>query len=98
MLTDTKLDRKDKLPVINEVRTWILDAIAHMHTFVQVCEMKNCRKCIFFEMKKKKDLYMWVSNVPNGPSAKFLVENGRTRLPMHILIMPDVFLYSAHHG
>lgn len=43
----------------------------------QVCEMKNCTKCIFFEMKKKKDLYMWVSNVPNGPSAKFLVENGR---------------------
>lgn len=25
----------------------------------QVCEMKNCTKCIFFEMKKKKDLYMW---------------------------------------
>ena len=42
----------------------------------QVCEMKNCMKCIFFEMRKKKDLYMWVSNVPSGPSAKFLVENG----------------------
>jgi len=38
--------------------------------------MKNCMKCIFFEMKKKKDLYMWVSNVPSGPSMKFLVENG----------------------
>lgn len=58
---DTKLDRKDKLPVINEV-----------------CEMKNCRKCIFFEMKKKKDLYMWVSNIPSGPSVKFLVENVHT--------------------
>ena len=42
--------------------------------------MKNCKKCIFFEMKKKKDLYMWVSNVPNGPSAKFLVENGKCYL------------------
>ena len=38
--------------------------------------MKNCMKCIFFEMKKKKDLYLWVSNVPSGPSMKFLVENG----------------------
>lgn len=58
---DTKLDRKDKLPIINEV-----------------CEMKNCKKCVYFEMKKKKDLYMWISNVPNGPSVKFLVENVHT--------------------
>uniref|UniRef100_A0A8D0DS17 Ribosome biogenesis protein BRX1 homolog n=1 Tax=Salvator merianae TaxID=96440 RepID=A0A8D0DS17_SALMN len=38
---DTKMDRKDKLFVINEV-----------------CEMKNCNKCIFFEAKKKQDLYI----------------------------------------
>ncbi|OXB66712.1 hypothetical protein ASZ78_013103 [Callipepla squamata] len=55
---DTKMDRKDKLFVINEV-----------------CEMKNCNKCIFFEAKKKQDLYMWLSNTPQGPSAKFLVQN-----------------------
>lgn len=29
-----------------------------IYTF-QICEMKNCRKCIFFEAKKKQDLYMW---------------------------------------
>ncbi|MBN3305301.1 BRX1 protein, partial [Amia calva] len=58
---DTKMDRKDKLFVINEV-----------------CEIKNCNKCIFFEAKKKQDLYMWLSNVPNGPSAKFLVQNVHT--------------------
>ncbi|XP_028828712.1 ribosome biogenesis protein BRX1 homolog [Denticeps clupeoides] len=58
---DTKMDRKDKLFVINEV-----------------CEMKNCNKTIFFEAKKKKDLYMWISNVPHGPSAKFLVQNVHT--------------------
>jgi ribosome biogenesis protein BRX1 len=40
--TDSKLDRRDKLPVINEI-----------------CEMKNCTKCMFFEMRKKKDIYMW---------------------------------------
>jgi len=59
--SDTKLDRKDKLFIINEV-----------------CEMKNCRKCIFFEAKKKMDLYMWISCTPRGPSAKFLVENVHT--------------------
>ncbi|XP_060617361.2 ribosome biogenesis protein BRX1 homolog [Anolis sagrei] len=58
---DTKMDRKDKLFVINEV-----------------CEMKNCNKCIFFEAKKKQDLYIWLSNVPHGPSAKFLVQNIHT--------------------
>ncbi|XP_073477064.1 ribosome biogenesis protein BRX1 homolog [Aquarana catesbeiana] len=58
---DTKMDRKDKLFVINEV-----------------CEMKNCNKCIYFEAKKKQDLYMWVANSPGGPSAKFLVQNLHT--------------------
>ncbi|XP_056136326.1 ribosome biogenesis protein BRX1 homolog [Lampris incognitus] len=58
---DTKMDRKDKLFVINEV-----------------CEIKNCNKCIFFEAKKKMDLYMWISNSPHGPSAKFLVQNIHT--------------------
>ncbi|CAG5867564.1 unnamed protein product [Menidia menidia] len=58
---DTKMDRKDKLFVVNEV-----------------CEIKNCNKCIFFEAKKKQDLYMWISNCPHGPSAKFLVQNIHT--------------------
>uniref|UniRef100_A0A8B9RP08 Ribosome biogenesis protein BRX1 homolog n=1 Tax=Astyanax mexicanus TaxID=7994 RepID=A0A8B9RP08_ASTMX len=58
---DTKMDRKDKLFVVNEV-----------------CEIKNCNKCVFFEAKKNMDLYMWVSNVPHGPSAKFLVQNVHT--------------------
>ncbi|NXS34185.1 BRX1 protein, partial [Pomatostomus ruficeps] len=44
----------------------------------EVCEMKNCNKCIFFEAKKKQDLYMWLSNTPQGPSAKFLVQNVHT--------------------
>ncbi|KAM4634281.1 ribosome biogenesis protein BRX1 homolog [Polymixia lowei] len=58
---DTKMDRKDKLFVINEV-----------------CEIKNCNKCLFFEAKKKQDLYMWIANSPHGPSAKFLVQNIHT--------------------
>ena len=38
--------------------------------------MKNCSKVIFFEGRKKQDLYMWLSNIPKGPCAKFYVENG----------------------
>ncbi|GAB1608364.1 ribosome biogenesis protein BRX1 homolog [Argonauta hians] len=44
----------------------------------QVCEMRNCNKCVLFESRKKKDLYMWISNVPDGPSAKFHVQNVHT--------------------
>lgn len=51
----------------------------------QIAEMKNCNKCIFFEGRKKQDLYMWVSNVPKGPSAKFYVENGmEIKLPFYM--------------
>ncbi|VDP22827.1 unnamed protein product [Echinostoma caproni] len=36
----------------------------------------NC--VVFFEARKKKDLYLWMSCVPNGPSVKFLLENVHT--------------------
>ena len=42
----------------------------------EMCQIKNCNKCIFLENKKRRDLYMWLSNPGRGPSAKFLVENG----------------------
>ncbi|XP_051532940.1 ribosome biogenesis protein BRX1 homolog [Myxocyprinus asiaticus] len=48
----------------------------------EACEIKNCNKCIFFEAKKKQDLYMWISDVPHGPSAKFLVQNVHTLAEM----------------
>ncbi|XP_011305366.1 ribosome biogenesis protein BRX1 homolog, partial [Fopius arisanus] len=41
----------------------------------EICESKNCNKAVLFEGRKKRDLYMWFSNVPTGPSVKFLVEN-----------------------
>ena len=44
----------------------------------EVCLIKNANKCIFFENKKRKDLYCWMSNVGRGPSVKFLVENIHT--------------------
>lgn len=47
----------------------------HLAVVNELCEVKNCNKAIFFEARKKLDLYMWISNVPHGPSAKFLVES-----------------------
>ncbi|XP_037720679.1 ribosome biogenesis protein BRX1 homolog [Drosophila subpulchrella] len=46
----------------------------------EMCEMKHCNKALLFEGRRKKDLYMWVSNTAGstGPSAKFLIENIHT--------------------
>ena len=39
--------------------------------------MKNCNKVLFFDSKKRQDLYLWAANTPSGPSMKFLVENSK---------------------
>lgn len=44
----------------------------------EVCSMKHCNKAVLFEGRRKQDLYIWFSNIPEGPSAKFLVENIHT--------------------
>eukprot|EP00041_Stephanoeca_diplocostata_P021216 m.489485 g.489485 ORF g.489485 m.489485 type:complete len:341 (+) comp21768_c1_seq1:50-1072(+) len=59
---DAKMDRKDKL---NE-------------TIPEICEMRNCNNCVYFEARKNADLYMWVGKMPHGPTAKFLVQNVHT--------------------
>ena len=57
---DAKMDRKDRLSEI----------------IPEICEMKNCNNCAYFEMRKKMDLYLWLGKMPHGPTAKFLVQNG----------------------
>jgi ribosome biogenesis protein BRX1 len=44
----------------------------------EVCEERSCNNCIYFESRKKKDLYMWITRVPMGPSVKFQVLNIHT--------------------
>jgi ribosome biogenesis protein BRX1 len=44
----------------------------------EIAELRNCNKVLFFDMKKKRDLYLWMANVPDGPTIKFLVENLHT--------------------
>jgi len=47
-------------------------------------EMKHCDKALLFEGRHKRDLYMWLSNMPNGPSAKFLIESLSTMGEMRL--------------
>jgi ribosome biogenesis protein BRX1 len=48
----------------------------------EASEMKNCNNCVYFENRKHQDLYMWLSRCPNGPSVKFLVQNGTACLSL----------------
>ncbi|XP_028049249.1 ribosome biogenesis protein BRX1 homolog [Monomorium pharaonis] len=75
----------------------------------EMCEIKNCNKAILFEGRMKRDLYMWLANVPTGPSAKFLVENIYTmgelkmtgnclRGSRPLLSFDENFTTHAHYG
>lgn len=44
----------------------------------EVADMRGCNNVIFFEARKKSDLYMWFTRTPYGPSIKFLVQNVHT--------------------
>ncbi|GLG94090.1 Ribosome biogenesis protein BRX1 homolog [Gryllus bimaculatus] len=41
----------------------------------EVCTMKHCNQCILFEGRANRDVYMWISRVPDGPSVKFFLQN-----------------------
>lgn len=40
-----------------------------------MAELYNCNNVLFFEARKGKDLYVWLSKVPNGPTVKFHLQN-----------------------
>lgn len=53
-----------------------LDSKGDLHAVNEVCELRNCESVIFLEARKHKDVYMWLSTPPEGPSMRFLIENG----------------------
>ena len=55
-----------------------LDSKNDLQEVNEICEMKSCNSCIFFECRKHKDLFMWAARTPNGPSVKFHVLNVHT--------------------
>ncbi|KAI5819156.1 Brix domain-containing protein [Pyronema omphalodes] len=55
-----------------------LDTKNNLHYLNEVAELYNCNGVLFFEARKRQDLYMWMSRVPNGPCVKFHVHNLHT--------------------
>jgi ribosome biogenesis protein BRX1 len=44
----------------------------------EIADMRNCNKVVYIEMHRKQDAFVWLSSCPQGPSAKFLLENVHT--------------------
>ncbi|KAF8358229.1 hypothetical protein PRIPAC_93224 [Pristionchus pacificus] len=55
-----------------------MDKSAPMNQIAEIALMKNCTKTIYFETRKHKDLYMWMGNISDGPTVKFLVNDVHT--------------------
>ena len=53
-----------------------LDTKQKLYMLNEIADMKECSNCVFFEVRKGSDLYLWFAKVPNGPSLKFQVLNG----------------------
>lgn len=70
---------------------------SNFHDINEICELKNCNNVIFFEARKRTDLYMYVGRIPQGPTLKFQVLNihttGEVRLAGNCLAGSRPLLY-----
>lgn len=69
-----------------------LDTKQRLGVINELAELSNCNNALFFEVRKHKDLYMWLAKTPNGPSVKFHVQNSMS-FPSPFYPSP-----SSHHG
>jgi ribosome biogenesis protein BRX1 len=52
-----------------------LDTKTKLHQLNELAELYNCNNVFFFETRKGKDLYAWMSKAPNGPTVKMHLQN-----------------------
>ena len=51
------------------------DSKSKLYQLNELAELYNCNNVLFFEARKGKDLYVWLSKVPNGPTVKMHLQN-----------------------
>ena len=52
-----------------------LDTKTKLYQLNELAELYNCNNVLFFEARKGKDLYLWMSKAPNGPTVKMHAQN-----------------------
>ncbi|KAL0631567.1 Ribosome biogenesis protein brx1 [Maublancomyces gigas] len=55
-----------------------LDTKSKLYHLNEIADLYNCNNVLFFEARKRQDLYMWMSKAPNGPCIKLHVQNLHT--------------------
>ncbi|KAG5982988.1 hypothetical protein E4U55_000987 [Claviceps digitariae] len=59
------------------------DSKSKLNELNELAELYNCNNVLFFEARKGKDLYIWLSKVPNGPTIKMHLQNLHTMEELH---------------
>jgi ribosome biogenesis protein BRX1 len=72
---DAKVDLKDGVGAVNDIADmevpsprWLL--------FSESRSLQNCDLSMLLEVRRREDLYVWMSKSPQGPSIKFQCNNG----------------------
>lgn len=55
-----------------------LDTKTQLSQLNELADLYNCNNVLFFEARKGKDLYIWLSKPPNGPTVKLHCQNVHT--------------------
>lgn len=76
-----------------------LDTKSKLYQLNELAELYNCNNVFFFEARKGKDLYVWMSKPPNGPTVKMHLQNREFPfLSRESLYRSDHTGHSPHHG
>ncbi|KAK3314930.1 Brix domain-containing protein [Apodospora peruviana] len=68
------------------------DSKSKLYQLNELAELYNCNNVMFFEARKGKDLYMWFSKVPNGPTIKFHAQNSEPQTQQHTRIFDPLYV------
>ncbi|KAL8857775.1 MAG: hypothetical protein Q9178_005675 [Gyalolechia marmorata] len=60
-----------------------LDTKTKLYQLNELADLYNCNNVVFFEARKGKDLYIWMSKAPNGPTVKCHMQNLHTTSELH---------------
>ncbi|KAG5455984.1 MAG: hypothetical protein BJ554DRAFT_4397 [Olpidium bornovanus] len=60
-----------------------LDTKSNLKLINELAELNNCNGSMFFEARRREDLYLWLAKTPNGPSFKFQVQDGMRPKPLY---------------
>ncbi|KAK4992029.1 Ribosome biogenesis protein brx1 [Elasticomyces elasticus] len=60
-----------------------LDTKTKLYQLNELADLYNCNNVFFFEARKGKDLYLWMSKAPNGPTVKMHLQNPHTMEELH---------------